>query len=428
MREDFLHYVWQFKKFDFLGAATASGLPVIIVDSGTLNQHSGPDFFNSKLKIGDQLWAGNVEIHINSSDWYAHGHEKDHAYDNVILHVVWDHDMDIFRKDNSTIPVLELKNLIDKSAHSKYLDLMQDPAKKWINCENDFASFDTFQLDHWLERLYFERLEEKSALVFKMLDASSNNWEEVLFKMLCKNFGLNVNGEAFRSLADSIPFSVVRKIKDRGKLESLFFGQAGLLQQEIEEVYYRKLQEDFDFLKRKYKLTRQSSTAMKYFRLRPDNFPTIRLAQLAALYSSRNGLFSEVIKTRQVEDFYKLFEVQVSDFWGSHYTFQKLHKTKKKPLTRKFIDLLVINTLVPVRFCYAMKQGQDCNDEILKLISGVKKEANQTIRKFDLLRPETAGNALQSQSLLQLKQHYCDKNLCLKCNLGIKLLQREKQF
>lgn len=423
MREDFLHYVWQFKKFRFNEAETASRLPVVLVDSGKLNRHSGPDFFNSRLKIGGQLWAGNVEIHINSSDWYAHGHESDPNYDNVILHVVWDHDMDIFRKDNSIIPVLELKNLIDESAYEKYQILMSDPVKNWINCEKDFASFDSFEMDHWLERMYFERLEEKSAFVYENLEASSNNWEEVLFKMLCKNFGLNLNGEAFRSLALSIPFSVVRKVKQKEKLEALFFGQAGLLEQEIEEPYYKRLQEDFHFLKRKYGLGPQSPTAVKYFRLRPDNFPTLRLAQLAALYSLRGGLFSEVKRINKVEEFYRLFEVQVSGFWESHYTFQKPHALKKKFLTRSFVDLLIINTLIPVRFCYAAKQGQNGDEEIVELISGVRKENNQIIKRFEALRPKTAGNALQSQGLLQLKQHYCDKNRCLKCSLGIKLLQ-----
>lgn len=428
MREEFLHYVWQYKKFRFSEAVTASGLPVIIVDSGALNEHSGPDFFNSRLKIGEQLWAGNVEIHINASDWYVHGHETDPNYDNVILHVVWNHDADVFRRDNSVIPVLEIKSLVEEHTFLRYSDLMNEPSGKWINCESDFGSFDSFHMDHWLERLYFERLESKSELIFKMLKASSNNWEEVLFKMITRNFGLNVNGEAFNSLAHSIPFSVVRKIKDKERLEALFMGQAGMLDEEIQESYYEKLKAAYDFMKHKYQLKREGVTAVKFFRLRPDNFPTIRLAQLASLYAKKSGLFSEVVNAAQITDFYRLFEVEVSGFWENHFTFQKEHKPKKKPLTRNFIDLIIINTLIPIKFCYAKMQGEDRNDEIFEMISGVKKEENQTIRKFDLLRPKSAVNALQSQALLQLKKNYCDLNKCLQCSLGVKLLHREEQI
>ena len=427
MQEDFLHYVWQFRKFSFSNAVTTSGLPVVIMDVGSLNVHSGPDFFNARVKIGDQIWAGNVEIHINSSDWYVHGHEKDPNYDNVILHVVWNHDGEIFRKDNSVIPVLELKHEISEATFLKYENLLSDPSRSWINCERDFGSFDDFLMDNWLERLYIERLEEKSAVIFGMLQLSSNNWEEVLFKMLAKNFGLNVNGEALLSMAHSVPFSVVRKTRKLHQLEALFLGQAGILEKEIEEVYYQKLQEEYDFLKQKYSLDNTGVTPVKFFRLRPDNFPNIRLVQLAALYSKKGSLFSEIIQAGSINDFYRILQIEVSGFWETHYTFEKIHKSRRKPLTKSFIDLLVINTLVPIQFCYSRKLGKDLNEEIMQLMASLKKESNQTIRKFELLRPGTARNALQSQALIQLKKHYCDKNKCLKCNLGVKLLQGEKQ-
>ncbi len=425
MKEDFLHYVWRFKKFDFSNAETVSGLPVNILDSGRHNELSGPDFFNARLKIGEQQWAGNVEIHINSSDWYVHGHETDSAYDNVILHVVWNHDMEVFRKNNTVIPVLELKDIVHSSSFSKYEHLMNGKLKNWINCEKDFSSFSDFEMDHWLERMYFERLEERSRNIHDMLKASSNNWEEVLFRMIARNFGLNVNGGSFLDMANTIPFSVLRKLKDQKKLEALFLGQVGLLEQDLEEIYYRELQQEYAFLKHKFHLEKSGVAPVKFFRLRPDNFPTIRLTQLAALYAGNQHLFSEVMKTRNLQEMYDLFHVELSPFWESHYTFQKTHKRKKKQLSRNFIDLLVINTLVPMKFCFAQKQGQENLEEVFEIISEVRRESNQTIDKFEMLRPRTAENASKSQALLHLKREYCDRNKCLRCNLGIKLLQEK---
>jgi len=224
MQEDFLHYLWKHKKFDTLNLKTTQGEQITLIFVGEHNHNSGPDFFNSQLKIAEQLWAGNVEIHVKSSDWFLHNHETDKAYDNVILHVVWEHDTEIFRKDNSEISTLELKDYVDKSVLQKYQQLFSN-TNKWINCENNFAEVDDFVLDNWLERLYFERLERKSEDINQLLKTSKNNWEAVLFKMLAKNFGLKVNGESFFSLANSFDFSILRKLQTKQQnLEALFFG------------------------------------------------------------------------------------------------------------------------------------------------------------------------------------------------------------
>lgn len=428
MKEDFLHYVWQFKKFRFDDAETASGLPVVITDVGFLNSYAGPDFFNSRLRIGEQLWAGNVEIHINSSDWYVHGHETDPNYDNVILHVVWNHDVDIYRKDNSVIPVLELKGRVNQAAFRKYEELLESPSKKWINCEKDFPGLDDFRVQNWLERLYFERLEAKYEIVRQLLTASSNNWEEVFFKMLCKNFGLNLNGDSFLGMAGSFPFSLILKLQDQTKLEALFFGQAGMLEEEIEEPYYNRLKQEYLFLKAKHGLSNTGVVPVKYFRLRPDNFPTIRLAQLAALYARHSSLFTKVVQAESIEEIYNLLDLEVSAFWDGHFTFRKDHSPKKKRISKSFLDLLIINTLIPIKFSYARYHGQDIDEKILAIMSSVQKEKNQIVKKFDSLRPRYFKGALHSQALLQLKKNYCDKNLCLKCHLGTNLLQREDQF
>ncbi|MCF4100965.1 DUF2851 family protein [Gillisia sp. M10.2A] len=424
MQEDFLHYIWKFKKFDFGNAQTVSSLPVVILDSGIHNFNSGPDFFNSRIRIGEQLWAGNVEIHLRSSDWYLHNHEIDAAYDNVILHVVWEHDLEVFRNDNSVIPTLELRNLVLENCLENYRKLLLVTPKKWINCENDFPHFNDFDLDNWLERLYLERLQEKSHLIFDMLEKSGNNWEEVLFKMIAKNFGLNVNGSAFLSMAQSFDFKIMQKCGSSNfKLEALFFGQIGLLQNDTEDSYLQQLQKEYMFLRNKYKLQNTHVEAAKYFRLRPDNFPSIRLSQLASLYCKIPKLFSEIISLKTPALIYKILEVETSKYWKSHYSFGKRHSERSKKLSRSFIDLLIINTIAPLQFCYLQKTGRGDVSEILNLMEEISAEKNTIIEAFDKLRPNTAGSSLKSQALLHLKHEYCDKNACLSCNLGSKLLQ-----
>ena len=417
MQEDFLHYLWKHKKIDVTNLKTTDGKAIAVVSVGQHNHDSGPDFLVAQLKIDNQLWAGNVEIHVRASDWFVHNHENDKAYDNVILHVVWEYDTDIYRKDNSVIPTLELKELVLKEAIHNYQRLFSK-TQKWINCENDFASVDDFTIQNWLERLYFERLERKSLDIEKLLKASSNNWEEVLFKMLTKNFGLKVNGEAFLSISKSFNFSVVRKQQSKViNLEALFFGQAGLLDQDNQEVYYLELAKEYQFLKQKFNLTQHGVLPLQFFRLRPHNFPTIRLSQLAMLYYKQQHLFSKIMNTNSIEELYTLFTVSASLFWETHFTFNKLSKKSKKVITKSFIDLLLTNTIIPLKFSYAKYQGKVIDDEIIEIIQHITSEKNSIVEKFNSLKPMSTS-ALQSQALLQLKTEYCDKNKCLQCSIG----------
>ena len=420
MQEDFLHYIWKHKAFETSQLKTTKSEEININQLGQHNHNAGPDFFNAQLFIADQLWAGNVEIHIKSSDWYVHSHEIDKAYDNVILHVVWEHDTEIFRKDNSEIPTLELKHYIDKNLIKNYQKLMQ--SKSWINCEPSFPEIDDFLLNNWLERLYIERLERKSEEIHSILKKSNNDWEAVLFKMLTKNFGLKVNGESFLSLANSFDFVIIRKLQnDALELEALFFGQASLLNIDVQEVNYLKLQKRYEFLRQKFKLNNQGVLPLQFFRLRPPNFPTIRLSQLANLYQKQTNLFSKIVEVQTREDVYKLFNVETSEFWKSHYTFSKASKISKKALTKSFIDLLIINTIVPLKFSYAQSQGKTIDDDLFQLIKQIKIENNSIIKKFLELKP-IEKTSLSSQALLQLKQNYCDKNKCLKCAVGNALI------
>lgn len=424
MQEDFLHYIWKFKKFDFGKAKTVDGSRIVITNTGIHNFNSGPDFFNALIRIGEQAWAGNVEIHLRSSHWYSHRHEEDPNYENVILHVVWDHDIEIYRRDNSVIPTLELRDLVSQETLQNYRNLLLAPNAKWINCEYDFPGFKEFELNNWLERLYLEKLQKKSDAIKELHRVTGDNWEAVLFQLLARNFGSNVNAGPFLSLAQSLDFKIIQKCGDSPtKLEALFFGQAGFLDNRAEDGYFSFLKEEYNFLKRKFNLDNTFIERPKYFRLRPDNFPTIRLSQFASLYGSRNHLFSSVIKANTRAELLDIFRTETSAFWKTHYNFGKPHTPRSKKLTEGFIDLIIINTVIPIKFSWLEVSGNEDNSVLLKLITEVRAEKNSVIDKYNLLRPGTAITALQSQALLHLKKEYCDKNYCLKCQLGAGLLK-----
>ncbi len=408
---------------------TVDGNAVRVISPGRHNELSGPDFFNSRLLIGKQEWAGNVEIHLRSSDWYMHGHETDPAYDNVILHVVWVHDVEIFRKDNSPLPVMEVQQLVSQESLHSYQNLCAEGSSRWINCEQDFPGIDEFLINNWLERLYVERLEKRSSLIEGLLIKMAGDWEAVLFQMLAKSFGLNINGEAFLSIAGSIPFSVVRKVRSsKVQMEALLLGQAGILDGDCEDPHFSRLREVYVYLKHKFNLSNTGVLPVKYFRLRPDNFPELRLVQLAAVYSEHSALFSKLLKCEDPQQVYDLFEVKLDEFWSTHYTFSSSHPPRKKKMSRKFLDLLIINTVVPVKFAYLRSKGKDAFEKIAPLIEAVDAEQNEVIKKFQSIRPSIPTGALQSQALLQLKKEYCDKKACLNCAVGLKILQPQLQI
>lgn len=422
MKEDFLHYVWQYKKFDFSNLKTVAGDELTILNSGQYLRQSGPDFFNAQIIIGHQKWAGNVEIHLKSSDWYLHQHENDHHYDNVILHVVWEHDTPIFRKDNSEIPTLALKPYVDDHILKQYLSLTTP--KSWIYCESQIEAVEEFVFKNWQERLFFERLERKAIPIEELLQETDNDWEAVLFYMLAKNFGLNTNGEIFLKMAKSIPFSIIRKESfEVENLEALLFGKLDLLPMDAEDFYGKDLQNRSTYITQKYRLKKTFIEPVQFFKHRPDNFPTIRLAQLAMLYHKRQNLFSKIVTTHSLADFYKLFDLGVSSYWETHYQFEKESPKKKKQCTKSFIDLLVINTIVPFQFAYAKSLGKEISESLLQLMETIAPEKNIIIEKFSNFGIHSKS-AFESQSLLQLKNNYCNHGKCLQCALGIQLLKQ----
>ncbi len=424
MKEDFLHFLWQNKLFPSSSLKSVANETIHIIKSGTHNLNTGPDFLNAHLKINNQLWIGNVEIHINSSDWYLHKHEEDKNYDAVILHVVWQHDSDIFMKNNKPLPTLELHGLIDENLLNNYQSLFSKQLR-WIPCEQQINETDPFLMSNWLERLYFERLENKAVLIKELLAKSNNDFESVLFQLLAKNFGLKINGEAFLQLAQSFEFSVLKKIRfNEFQLSALLFGQAEFLQSEVEDSYFIQLKNEYTYLKHKYKLLPISNGLFQFFRMRPTNFPTIRIAQLVALFFKHQNLFSKLMELNKLEDFYDLFSVAISDFWKTHYTFETESKKSAKKLTKSFIDLLLVNTVLPLKFVYLQSRGEVNSDVFFKLMQQIKPEKNSIITKFSDIKI-TAINAFESQALLELKNNYCAKKRCLQCAIGTSLLRKK---
>ncbi|GGK59893.1 MULTISPECIES: DUF2851 family protein [Flavobacteriaceae] len=423
MNENLLHFLWKLKLFSVKKLKSTNGEIIHIISNGIHNLNTGPDFLNAKIEIENQVWAGNVEIHINSSDWYKHNHEADKNYDAVILHVVWEHDVEIFRNNNAKIVTLELKNYISKAVLNSYNQLFSKN-KKWINCENDIQFIDSFIFENWLERLYFERLEQKSSSIQEILTTNNNNWEATLFMLLAKSFGLKVNGDAFLNFANSFDFSIVRKVSNNvEQLEALFLGQAGLLSNKYESIYFEKLNREYEYLKVKFKLTPILGGQVQFFRLRPNNFPTIRLSQLAFLYSKYQNLFSKIIEIDSLELFYSLFEVSTFPFWETHFTFDKESKKSTKKLTKSFIDLILINTIIPLKFVYLKNLGKNEYSSLFAILENIKPEKNSIISRYNDLNIESP-NAFKTQALLQLKNEYCSKQLCLQCAIGKTILKK----
>jgi hypothetical protein len=421
MKEDFLHYLWKFKKFDTINLKTSNNEAITIASVGQYLELAGPDFFNAQITIGDQMWAGNVEIHLKSSDWYVHHHERDAAYENVILHVVWEHDTEIYRKNNTEIPVLELKKYVDRDTIANYQSLMSP--KAWIFCEKQLASIPSFVLKNWQERLFFERLERKSKPIFELLQQTNNDWEAVLFCLLAKNFGLNTNGEIFLKVATSIPFSIIRKESfELENLESLLFGSAGLLDVEKEDNYFKDLKFRYYYLLHKYQIEKCSSNPVQFFKHRPDNFPTIRLSQLANLYHSNQNLFSQISEIASVKAIYDLFQVSASSYWQDHYQFDKESSKKKKMLSKSFIDLIIVNTLMPIQFAYAKSRGEEIAEDLIQLLNEVAPEKNAIVDKFRSFGVKSVS-AFETQAMLQLKNEYCSKSKCLECAIGMELMK-----
>ena len=422
MTEEFLHYIWKFRLFNQLNLKTTTGEIIEIIKVGDHNFDAGPDFFNAKVKVGDTLWAGNVEVHIDSSDWQKHFHQKDKAYDNIILHVVNNADKQLFRTSGEAVPTIELKDRISRKIHQNYLDFRS--SSDWIPCEKQITTVPQLIVNNTIDRLLLERLERKSKLISDSLALNNTNWEETFYQHLARNFGFKTNSEPFELLAKSLPSLVLAKHKSSLlQLEAMLFGQAGFLDEHLEDKYPQQLQNEYSFLKQKFRLQSVDKHLWKFLRLRPVNFPTIRIAQFANLIFNSTHLFSKIIETENCGDLKKLMNVDVSAYWKTHYVFDKTSTLKTKHLGEDAVNSIIINTIVPFLFVYGKQKGEDKYvDRALDFLEHTEGEHNSIIQKWETLQLPVK-TAYSTQGLLQLKTEYCTYKKCLSCSVGNYLLK-----
>lgn len=422
--EDFLHYVWKFRLFDRTDLKTTDGESIEIYATGMHNQHAGPDFSNARLKIGNTLWAGNVEIHLCASDWYKHNHTTDASYNNVILHVVYQNDVQVSTAEGRPVPTLELKERISGDLYGRYHQLIFGE-RRIIPCEGGISTVDELTMRNWLTRVLIERFEKRSQIVLKALELNRGDWEETFYQFLAANFGFKINALPFEMLAKSLPQVILAKHKNSSlQIEALIFGQAGFLEDDFKDEYPLKLKTEYSFLRKKFNLTPLDAHLWKFLRLRPLNFPTVRLAQFAALVVQSNHLFSKVLDIKEIAELRKLFtELKVNDYWENHYKFDAESKPASKNLGQSSIDLILLNTLALFLFCYG-KQHQIPHyiNRSMKLLELLPAEDNSIIEDFGELGVKIK-TAFESQALLELKNNYCDYKKCLQCSVGNKILK-----
>ena len=425
MNEAFLHYLWRFQKFTHRNFKTPGGESIEILFPGYWNHGSGPDFKEAKLYIAGIQWSGSVELHLKSSDWYRHHHHKDAQYDNVILHVVWEHDITVCYPNGKPIPVLQIHSYVNPEVEKKYQTSF-GLQPKFIPCEQHIKEFSKGRWIPFLERLFIERLEAQVAQIQQLLKKHKNDWEAVFFEKLSKGFGLNVNGEAFLTMAQHLSIQNILKRKhELFQIEALFFGQLGLLHPPFSDFYHEKLTQQYQYLKQLHKLPTPSSSAVQFSRLRPANFPTVRIAQLSSIYAKHGTLFQSLINAKSLSESMAIFSVEPSEYWKTHYNFGIEGKPKTKKISRSFFDLIAINTILPIRFAYSRYVGVSSQDSILEWITKIPLERNRIIsafRDFDLPLPH-AGT---SQAVLHLYKNYCLKRLCLNCQVGSFLIKTPK--
>lgn len=422
MKEDFLHYIWRYLKFDRENLKTTDGQLIQIFHNGMYLKESGPDFFNAKIQIGDQVWAGNVEIHVNASDWYIHNHEIDTAYQNVILHVVWNNDSVVMHQDGSVVPTLELKSIVSQALISNYQNVLDQ--QKLLPCQNQWESIAREKIHWFQEELLLQKLNEKSEIIEAALQQNNHYWEEVFCRFLFRSFGTKVNGDAFESIFQFIPYNVLQKERsNKVSLEALLFGQSNLLPDEIFDTYTKSLCEEYQFIQHKYQLP-TNSVRLEYFKLRPDNFPNLRMSQFAALLVKHQSLFFETLQLQHRKAFNQFFQIQAHDYWNDHYVFGKTtSKVYPKKLSASFVDLLLINTILPMQYTYYKHQDPEAIDRIISIYDEIAFENNAITKLYDdkYFKKENAAN---SQSLVYLNKEYCQKKKCLQCSIGTTILQR----
>lgn len=421
MNEQLLQFIWQYSLYDSSNLASSTGEKITVQYPGKLNTDAGPDFEEAKIRIGKTLLVGNIELHLKTSDWYKHGHQHNRAYDNIILHIVLENDMP--HQEQKHIPLLEMKSHINKHIINNY-NILQHTLRS-IPCSTQLSQVKSLTKEAWLSRLLAERWEMKFAEWDELLEQNAGDWRVLLYWRLAANFGFKTNAAPFLALAQSIPINILGRHRENlFQIEALLFGQAGMLEQEFEEEYPFKLKKEYEYLRKKYKLTSLPAHLWKYMRMRPANFPTIRIAQFAALVHQSLHLFTQIVSSVSLQELVQLFEVTASDYWDNHVRFDEEQKTvAAKNLGTDSVHNIIMNTIAPIRFMYSIRSGlgDHCENSV-QLLEQLAPEKNKIISEWATVGwiPE---NAAQSQALIQLFNHYCTPKQCLQCSIGHSIIR-----
>lgn len=416
MEEATLQYIWQYQLFNSKQLTTIKGEPITILERGRLNTYSGPDFLNAKIKIGDTEWVGNIEIHIDSSDWYKHRHHLNDNYGNVILHVV----LRYTEKNSPSLHTLVLEDRVSSIFEENYKILKE--SQSFIPCDKLIHKIGEFDWLFWKEKLILQRISRKAAKIQGNKLELKNDWENILYQFLAYNLGLKSNSDPLLELAKKLPLKIILKYKNNlFQLEALFFGVAGLLKSEIKDTYYIKLQKEYNFLQKKHSL-RTLKTSWNFGKIRPASFPTIRIAQLVAIVHHTDKLFSKIIKTNSTKEIHKILSCETSKYWHTHYTFGKESKYKQKKLGKSKINSIIINTILPIKVLLLQKEQSEKIEDSIIILKQISSERNKIVDGYQNLGLEIK-NSYDSQSVIELYNEYCTKKRCLECRIGYKLLK-----
>jgi hypothetical protein len=428
MKEEFLHYLWKYSLYDQDSLVDNENNKIVVINPGEYNHDSGPDFFNARILIAGTEWAGNVEIHTKASCFDNHGHDRDHTFDNVILHVVAENDKKVFNSKGEELLTVEIK--YDQIFYEKYSDLVNNPCV--IACQNEIARLDSFYIRHWLHSLLVERLQQKSDSIMKIFSQTGNDWDETFYRILTRYFGFRVNTEPFEMLASALPFRIIRKHSDnRFQIEAMLFGTAGMLEEglfkeAVSDKYYKDLIKEYKILSAKYSIMPIHGWLWKFCRLRPVNFPTVRISQLSALLSTAGGLFSKTLEASDISQLKYLFGVSASSYWDDHYVFGKKSKKVSKNTGTQATEIFLINAVVPLMFIYGrFHDNHDVCEKALAFLEEIDAETNSVTRDWESAGIEVKS-AFYTQALLQLTDEYCKKRRCLECRIGCKLISLGK--
>lgn len=419
--EDLLQFIWEYQLYDATSLTTTDGISLQIIKQGYLNRSNGPDFERAEIRIGETTHHGSVEIHVDSREWEQHGHQEDPAFNNVILHACYSVSKDAYRQDGTKIPTIAIGEFIKPNALRKYKELMD--AKSFVPCEGLLTNLNTFDVNLWLDRMIVERLEVRCALFDAYLATSNGNWNQAFFTAIVRSFGMPSNTEAFEEIALKITYDLVQKHhQSLFQLEAIFFGIAGLLEQPKDDNYYIGLQSEWSFLKTKYTLS-PISYQLKTGRMRPLNLPTVKLAQLAAFFHHVPQFITQVLTLPPVKSVKQMLDFKLSDYWDTHYTFDKSSEKRSKKISEGFVNHLFLNAIVPFVFFYEKEKMDTATDKALAYLESIPSEKNSIITNWKSVGI-VSKNSLTSQSLLHLYKTYCSPQRCLECNLGKKLLLR----